>query len=132
MWKIAVTVQTILRFPDPHLRATAQRVVVFDEDLCSLATDLLDTLRAASIGITAPRIGVLKPMERPAQAGAPPGRHRRGACSFLSPVTPEPQMNPAKPVPGTPWGSSSPSLRAPPTWNVGPNNYKREGLRFTP
>jgi len=45
--KHAVTVQTILRFPDLHFRATAQRVVVFDEDLCSLATDLLDTLRAA-------------------------------------------------------------------------------------
>jgi peptide deformylase len=59
--KYAVTVQTILRFPDHHLRATAQRVVVFDEDLCSLATDLLDTLRAASaIGITATHIGVLK------------------------------------------------------------------------
>jgi peptide deformylase len=40
---------------------TAQRVVVFDEDLCSLATDLLDTLRAASaIGITATHIGVLR------------------------------------------------------------------------
>src|SRR3984893_14125726 len=38
--KYAVTVQTILRFPDHHLRAAAQRVVVFDEDLCSLATDL--------------------------------------------------------------------------------------------
>jgi peptide deformylase len=36
-------------------------VGVFDEDLCSLATDLLDTLRAASaIGITATHIGVLK------------------------------------------------------------------------
>src|SRR6202045_620889 len=59
--KYAVTVQTILRFPDHHLRATAQRVVVFDEDLCSLATNLLDTLRAASaIGITATHIGVLK------------------------------------------------------------------------
>ena len=59
--KYAVTVQTILRFPDHHLRATAERVVVFDEDLCSLATDLLDTLRAASaIGITATHIGVLK------------------------------------------------------------------------
>jgi polypeptide deformylase len=59
--KYAVTVQTILRFPDHHFRATARRVVVFDEDLCSLATDLLDTLRAASaIGITATHIGVLK------------------------------------------------------------------------
>jgi peptide deformylase len=56
-----VTVRTILRFPDHHLRATTHRVVVFDEELCSLATDLLDTLRAASaIGITAAHIGVLK------------------------------------------------------------------------
>jgi peptide deformylase len=59
--KNAVTVQTVLRFPDHHLRATAQRVVVFDGELRSLATDLLDTLRAASaIGITATHIGVLK------------------------------------------------------------------------
>ena len=56
-----MTVQTILRFPDHHLRATAQRIVIFEEDLCSLATDLLDTLRAAStIGITATHIGVVK------------------------------------------------------------------------
>jgi hypothetical protein len=45
--KYAVTVRTILRFPDHHFRATTQRLVVFDEDLCSLASDLLDTLRAA-------------------------------------------------------------------------------------
>jgi hypothetical protein len=31
-------------------------------------------------------------MERPAQAGAAAARHRRGACSFLSSVTREPQM----------------------------------------
>ena len=56
-----MTLRTILRFPDHRLRANAERVIVFDEDLCSLATDLLDTLRAASaIGITAPHIGVLK------------------------------------------------------------------------
>ena len=61
MWKFAVTVRTILRFPDHRLRAVAELAVAFDEDLCSLAADLLDTLRAASaIGITAPHIGVLK------------------------------------------------------------------------
>ena len=51
-----------LRFPDHHLRATAQRVVVFDEDNM-LACDLISwtRLRAASaIGITAAHIGVLK------------------------------------------------------------------------
>ena len=61
IWKGAGTVRTILRFPDPRLRANAQRVVVFDEDLRSLAADLLDTMRAApGIGITAPHIGILK------------------------------------------------------------------------
>jgi hypothetical protein len=30
----AVTVQAVLRFPDHLLRATAQRVVVFNEELC--------------------------------------------------------------------------------------------------
>jgi peptide deformylase len=57
----AVTVRTILRFPDHRLRANAERVATFDEDLRSLAADLLDTLRAASAnGITATHIAVLK------------------------------------------------------------------------
>ena len=57
----AVAVRTILRFPDPRLRAKAERVAAFDEDLRSLAADLLETLRAApGIGITAPHIGVMK------------------------------------------------------------------------
>ena len=53
-----MTVQTILRFPDYRLRVKAERVVEFDEDLCSLATDLLDTLRVASAigcGLTSTR-----------------------------------------------------------------------------
>jgi peptide deformylase len=61
MLRNTVTVRTILRFPDPRFRTNAERVVVFDEDPSSLATDLLDTMRAASaIEITAPHIGVLK------------------------------------------------------------------------
>ena len=57
----AGTVRTILRFPDPRLRANAKQVTVFDEGLRSLAAELLDTMRAApGIGITAPHIGVLK------------------------------------------------------------------------
>ncbi|HWK44328.1 MAG TPA: peptide deformylase [Stellaceae bacterium] len=54
-------VQAILRFPSPRLRAVADRVVAFDEDLRQLAADLLDTMRAApGIGITASHIGVSK------------------------------------------------------------------------
>jgi peptide deformylase len=61
MGKGAGAVRTILRFPDPRLRARAGRVAVFDDDLRSLAADLLETMRAApGIGITAPHIGVPK------------------------------------------------------------------------
>lgn len=49
----------IVRFPDERLRRAAEPVVVFDDALAALATDLLDTLRAApGIGITAPHVGV--------------------------------------------------------------------------
>ncbi|AMJ58909.1 peptide deformylase [Bosea sp. PAMC 26642] len=51
----------IVRFPDPRLRAVAAPVVSFDAGLRALATDLLETMRAApGIGITAPHVGVLQ------------------------------------------------------------------------
>ncbi len=51
----------IIRFPDPLLRAACAPVAVFDDDLRSLAGDLLDTMRAApGVGITGPHIGILK------------------------------------------------------------------------
>ncbi|MDH7788548.1 peptide deformylase [Ochrobactrum sp. 19YEA23] len=54
-----MTVREIVAYPDPHLRATAEPVITFDDDLRALAADLLDTMRAApGIGITAPHIGV--------------------------------------------------------------------------
>jgi peptide deformylase len=54
-----MTVRPILSFPDPRLRAPAAPVSLFDDDLRSLAADLLDTMRAApGIGITAPHIGI--------------------------------------------------------------------------
>jgi peptide deformylase len=54
-----VTVRPILRYPDPRLRLIAMAVESFDQELRTLAADLLDTMRAApGIGITAPHIGV--------------------------------------------------------------------------
>ena len=54
-----MTVRTIVKFPDPRLRAIAVPVTVFDDALRSLAADLIDTMHAApAIGITAPHIGV--------------------------------------------------------------------------
>ncbi|MFG1296566.1 peptide deformylase [Xanthobacter variabilis] len=56
-----MSVRPIVKFPDPSLRAVAEPVTVFDDALRQLATDLLDTMRAApGIGITAPHIGVAK------------------------------------------------------------------------
>lgn len=56
-----MTVRSIVRFPDRRLRAVAEPVAVFDEDLHRLAADLADTMHAApGIGITAPHIGILK------------------------------------------------------------------------
>lgn len=52
-------VRPIVRYPDPALDAVAEPVTVFDDTLRALATDLLDTMRAApGIGITAPHVGV--------------------------------------------------------------------------
>lgn len=55
-----MAVRQIVKFPDPRLRQAAVPVTVFDEELRTLAADLLDTLRAApGIGITAPHVGIL-------------------------------------------------------------------------
>lgn len=54
-------VRSIIRFPDPLLRAACAPVTVFDDELRMLVADLLDTMRAApGVGITGPHIGVLR------------------------------------------------------------------------
>lgn len=56
-----MAVRSIVKFPNPLLRAVAEPVELFDGDLQALASDLVDTMRAApGIGITAPHIGILK------------------------------------------------------------------------
>ena len=53
-----MTVRTLVKYPDPRLRAVAAPVPVFGDQLGRLAVDLIDTMRAAGgIGITAPHIG---------------------------------------------------------------------------
>lgn len=55
-----MALRPILRFPHPKLRTPAEAASLFDADLRALATDLLDTMRAApGIGITAPHVGVM-------------------------------------------------------------------------
>lgn len=49
-----MTVRPIVRFPDRRLRAVAEPVTDFDDELRNLAIDLADTMHAApGIGITA-------------------------------------------------------------------------------
>lgn len=54
-----MTIRPIIRYPDRRLAMLARPVTAFDDALRELATDLLETMRAApGIGITAPHIGV--------------------------------------------------------------------------
>ncbi|WP_432284679.1 peptide deformylase [Aminobacter sp. BA135] len=56
-----MTTRPIVKFPDPRLKLVAAPVTVFDDELRALASDLLDTMRAApGIGITAPHIGIAR------------------------------------------------------------------------
>ncbi|TGV81328.1 peptide deformylase, partial [Mesorhizobium sp. M2D.F.Ca.ET.145.01.1.1] len=56
-----MAVRSIIKFPNPLLRAVAEPVELFDGDLHGLAGDLIDTMHAApGIGITGPHVGILK------------------------------------------------------------------------
>jgi peptide deformylase len=56
-----VAVRSIIRFPDPRLRQKAEPIIEIDEEVGTLAQDLLETMHAApGIGIAAPHIGVLR------------------------------------------------------------------------
>jgi peptide deformylase len=57
----SMTIRPIIRYPDPRLAVPAQAATAFDDALRELASDLLETMRAApGIGITAPHIGILQ------------------------------------------------------------------------
>jgi peptide deformylase len=54
-----MTVMKILRYPDPGLSTSCRPVTTFDADLVTLASDLLETMRAApGLGITAAHVGI--------------------------------------------------------------------------
>ena len=56
-----MTIRPILRYPHPGLKTVCTPVTAFDDDLKTLAGDLLETMRAApGVGITAAHIGVFK------------------------------------------------------------------------
>ncbi|MEI2302482.1 peptide deformylase [Ensifer sp. MJa1] len=56
-----MAIRPIVRFPSPLLNQKAETVSMFDTTLAALATDLLETMRAApGIGITAPHVGILQ------------------------------------------------------------------------
>ena len=54
-----MAVRSIVKYPDPRLRAAAAPVSAFDDALRALARDLRDTMvEAQGIGITAPHLGI--------------------------------------------------------------------------
>lgn len=51
----------ILRYPNPVLMKTSQKVEVFDDELASFVKDLFASMRAHDgVGLAAPQVGVLK------------------------------------------------------------------------
>ena len=56
-----MAVKQILLYPDPLLLRTSVRIDTFDENLVSLAKDLIDTMYDADgVGLAAPQIGINK------------------------------------------------------------------------
>ena len=56
-----MAVKKILLYPDPLLLRTCARIDTFDENLISLAKDLVDTMYDADgVGLAAPQIGINK------------------------------------------------------------------------
>jgi peptide deformylase len=82
-----MSLRPIVRFPDPRLKRRAAPVTVFDDTLRTLASDLLETLRAApGIGITAPHVGVpLRVVVLDLGDGAPPCTYVNPAIAWASP-----------------------------------------------
>jgi len=55
-----MAIRTIITFPDPVLRKTAEKVTIFDEELMKLSQDMGETMYdAPGIGLAANQIGVL-------------------------------------------------------------------------
>ena len=51
----------LLTYPDPRLRAVAELVTIFNDDLAALAADLVAAVEAApAVGLAAPHIGILR------------------------------------------------------------------------
>ena len=56
-----MTIRPILIHPDPRLKKVADPVTAIDDDLCTLATDMLETMYdAPGIGLAAPQVGVMR------------------------------------------------------------------------
>jgi peptide deformylase len=54
-----MAIRTILRYPDPRLREKSQHVVLFDDDLHQLVSDMSDTMYGANgAGLAAIQVGV--------------------------------------------------------------------------
>ncbi len=76
-----MTLPSLLKYPDPGLRAVAEPVVTFRDGLAALAADLVAAVSAApAIGLAAPHIGVLQRViaVRPSEAKA--------VCVYVNPV----------------------------------------------
>lgn len=53
-----MSIQKIVKYPDPVLRKTTEKITAFDENLARLAEDMAETMYdAPGVGLAAPQIG---------------------------------------------------------------------------
>eukprot|EP00951_Prasinocladus_malaysianus_P007248 scaffold52096_cov30-Prasinocladus_malaysianus.AAC.1 len=58
-WDSPLTLDSIVKYPDPVLRAPNGRVATFDDDLKKLAAEMLEVMyQDDGVGLAAPQVGV--------------------------------------------------------------------------
>jgi len=59
VWDSPLTIDSIVKYPDPRLRAPNGRIATFDEDLKKLASEMFDVMyEDDGVGLAAPQVGV--------------------------------------------------------------------------
>ena len=94
----AMAIREILEIPDPRLKLISRRVEVFDDELRTLAADMLETMYdAPGIGLAAIQVGVplrllVIDLQEPDEQAEPEECHHDGHKHTHQPIKREPRV----------------------------------------
>ena len=58
-WDSPLTIKSIVKYPDPRLRAPNGRIATFDDDLKKLAAEMMDVMYLDDgVGLAAPQVSL--------------------------------------------------------------------------